>query len=120
LQAFNLIEGIVNKKKEDDVNSDEEQPVQLKKIEAETLKYLLNVIENITSVKITRDVLDCARLYQSIINLVTGAIALENRVSLINIIFNLNFNLSEPKELSREFMKVMYKTYKDEALVNHQ
>jgi hypothetical protein len=44
---------------------------------------------------------------------------LENRVSLINIIFNLNFNLSEPTVLTREFMKVMYKTYKDEALSNY-
>lgn len=50
-------------KKNENENSDDEQPVQLKKIEAETLKYLLNVLENITSVKITRDVLDCARLY---------------------------------------------------------
>ena len=93
--------------------------MQLKKFEAETLKYLLNVLENITSVKITRDVLDCARLYQSVISLISGAMTLENRVSLINIMFNLNFNLTEPTVLSREFMKVMYKTYKDEALSNH-
>jgi hypothetical protein len=29
--------------------------------------------------------------------------------------FNLNFNLTEPKTLSKEFLKLLYKTYKDEA-----
>lgn len=37
-------------------------------------------------------------------------------MSLINIIFNLNFNLNEPRELTKEFMRQLYKTYKDDSL----
>lgn len=30
--------------------------------------------------------------------------------------FNLNFNINEPTLLSKDFMKNLYKTYKDEEL----
>lgn len=30
--------------------------------------------------------------------------------------FNLNFNLQEPRVLSKDFLKLLYKTYKDENL----
>ena len=39
-------------------------------------------------------------------------------MSLINIMFNLNFNINEPTLLSKDFMKCLYKTYKDEGLAN--
>jgi len=55
-------------------------------------------------------------VYDSTILLYTDKISLENKVSLINIIFNLNFNLTEPRVLPKEFLKLLYKTYKDEAM----
>ena len=48
--------------------------------------------------------------------LYTDKISLDNKVSLINIIFNLNFNLAEPRILSKDFLKLVFKTYKDEQL----
>ena len=81
-----------------------------------TLKYLLNILENITSVKTTRDELSCGKLYDQTITLFIDSLSLDNKISLINIIFNLNFNLTEPRVLSKDFMKLFYKTYKDEDL----
>ena len=46
--------------------------------------------------------------------LFTDKLSMDNKMSLVNIIFNLNFNLSEPKELSKEFLRQLYKTYKDD------
>ena len=48
--------------------------------------------------------------------LYTEKISLDNKVSLINIIFNLNFNLADPRPLKKEFLKLVFKTYKDEQL----
>ena len=92
----NKEQDVQKSKNENEQVAEFEPPIQLKKIEQDVLKYLLNVLENITSVKITRDVLDCARLYQSVIKLINPSLTLEHLISLINIIFNLNFNLSEP------------------------
>ena len=69
------------------------------------LKYFLNFLENISSFKKTRDELDCPKLFESTMQLYTDKISLENKVSLINIMFNLNFNLQEPRVLSKEFLK---------------
>ena len=55
-------------------------------------------------------------VFESTINLYTENIALENKISLINIMFNLNFNLTEQRLLSKSFLKQLYKTYRDEGL----
>ena len=36
-----------------------------------------------------------------------------NRSSLINIVFNLNFNLTEKRSLSHEFIRQIFRTYED-------
>eukprot|EP00347_Sterkiella_histriomuscorum_P023636 403333912 len=84
------------------------------------MKYFLNFLENVSSFKKTRDELDCSKLYDSTILLYSDKIILENKVSLINIIFNLNFNLTEPRVLPKEFLKLLYKTYKDESMRDDQ
>ena len=46
-------------------------------------------------------------------------LSLEDKQSLIRIMFNLNFNLTEPEVLSLDFLKLLHKTYEDiESLSN--
>ena len=74
---------------------------------------------NLTAQNVSKEYFDVYYLclvYDSTIILYTEKISLENKISLINIIFNLNFNLTEPRVLSKEFLKLLYKTYKDESL----
>lgn len=78
------------------------------------LRYFLNFLENITSFKKIRDELDCSRMFENMVSLYTDELVVYSKVSLISIIFNLNFNLKQPKVLSKEFLKRLYKTYKEE------
>jgi hypothetical protein len=82
------------------------------------LKYFLNFLENVTSFKKTRDELDCSNLFESTILLFTDKISLSCKISVINIMFNLNFNLTEPRLLTKDFLKLLYKTYKDDNLTD--
>ena len=78
------------------------------------LRYFLNFLENITSFKKIRDELDCSRMFGNMEGLYTEEIIVYSKISLISILFNLNFNLQQPRALSKEFLKLLYKTYKDE------
>jgi len=78
------------------------------------LRYFLNFLENITSFKRIRDELDCSKLFDNMVKLYTEDIIVYSKISLISILFNLNFNLQQPKVLSKEFLKLLYKTYKEE------
>jgi hypothetical protein len=53
----------------------------------------LNFLENITSFKKIRDELDCSRMFGNMVDLYTDDIIVYSKISLISIIFNLNFNL---------------------------
>ena len=85
-----------------------------KTIAKDTLRYLLNVLENITSEKITREKLDCSALFKSCIvpELFIDKLDMSCKMSLIRIMFNLNFNLTEPHVLSERFLKLLHETYK--------
>jgi len=74
----------------------------------------LNFLENITSFKKIRDELDCGRMFGNMVDLYTEEIIVYSKISLISILFNLNFNLQQPRGLTKEFLKLLYKTYKDE------
>lgn len=87
---------------------------ELEPIFKETLKYLLNILENITSVAELRDQIDCPKLFGEIKDLFTELLDADNKKCLINIMFNLNFKLTEPRELSQDFLKLLLKTYNDE------
>ena len=84
-------------------------------IAKDTLKYLLNVLENITSEKITREKLDCSKLFKHVISstVFNEKLDMEYKKSLIRIMFNLNFNLSEPHVLDEKFLKLLHKTYEE-------
>jgi len=53
-------------------------------------------------------------MFENMVELYTEEIIVYSKISLISILFNLNFNLQQPKSLSKEFLKLLYKTYKDE------
>jgi tRNA uridine 5-carbamoylmethylation protein Kti12 len=78
------------------------------------LRYFLNFLENITSFKKIRDELDCSTRFDDMVKLYTDDIIVYSKISLISILFNLNFNLEKPKVLPKEFLKKLYKTYKEE------
>lgn len=78
------------------------------------LRYFLNFLENITSFKKIRDQLECDKMFESMVALYTDEIIVYSKISLISIIFNLNFNLQQPTKLVKDFLKRLYKTYKEE------
>lgn len=80
------------------------------------LKYFLNFLENITSFQKTRDELPCQTIYEKGAMLYQDALSIENKVSLVNILFNLNFNLQDPVTLDKNFLKHLYNTYKSKDL----
>ena len=84
----------------------------------QTLRYLLNILENTTSVEELRSELDCKAIFEMVKDMYKSHLSLENKKSLINIIFNLNFNLETPSELGLNFLKMLYETYKDPNLVD--
>jgi len=104
-----------------DLVQDEDQGTKPKKdkddekqIAKDTLKYLLNVLENITSEKITREKLqDCNTLFKHVIDkrLFTDKLELDQKKSLIRVMFNLNFNLERPNVLEEKFLNLLHKTY---------
>jgi hypothetical protein len=53
-------------------------------------------------------------MFENMVELYTEDLVVYSKISLISIIFNLNFNLKQPKVLGKEFLKLLYKTYKDE------
>ena len=57
------------------------------------LRYFLNFLENITSFKKIRETLDCPDMFDNMKDLYTEEIIVYSKISLISIIFNLNFNL---------------------------
>jgi len=84
------------------------------------LRYFLNFLENITSFKKIRDELDCETMYDHMMQLYTEELIVYSKISLISILFNLNFNLSKPKTLKKEFLRLLYKTYKEELKDDHK
>jgi hypothetical protein len=93
---------------------DEQKKVRNTQIDC-ILRYFLNFLENITSFKRIRDELDCSKLFDNMVKLYTEDIIVYSKISLISILFNLNFNLQQPKVLSKEFLKLLYKTYREEV-----
>lgn len=55
-------------------------------------------------------------MFDQITTLFITNLNLENKISAINIVFNLNFNLSEPRTLEKDFLKELFKTYKDDSM----
>ena len=53
-------------------------------------------------------------MFDNMVDLYTDDIIVYSKISLISILFNLNFNLTVPKELTKQFLKLLYKTYKEE------
>lgn len=79
----------------------------------ETVKYLLNVLENVTSDEKLREVMKCESLFEQIKDLFVQSLDTANKKSLINIMFNLNFSMHEPLPLSDSFLKQLFKMYVD-------
>ena len=79
----------------------------------ETLKYLFNVLENVTSDADLREVIDCSKLFDQIKDLFTDSLDQSNKTSLINIMFNLNFKMPEPAQLQFDFLKLLHKAYSE-------
>lgn len=53
-------------------------------------------------------------MFDNMVDLYTDDIIVYSKISLVSILFNLNFNLTVPKELTKQFLKLLYKTYKEE------
>ena len=90
------------------------QHVELPPVLKETLKYLFNILENVTSMGDLRDRIDCAKLFVQVRDLFNDRLDSDGKKSLINIMFNLNFKLQEPHELSAEFLALLSKSYLDD------
>jgi hypothetical protein len=69
------------------------------------LNPFLNFIETITAFELTKDYIECNKIYDSVILLFNDKINLSNRSSLINIVFNLYFKITEYREITKEFIK---------------
>ena len=70
------------------------------------------MLENVTSIKELRDVIKCPELFTSIKELFTQHPSDKaNKKSLINIMFNLNFNMSHPHDLGKEFLTQLFSMY---------
>ena len=82
-------------------NQDDER-----KVAKDTLKYMLNVLENVTSEERTREKLDCSKIFEHVIDaqVFSDKLEVESKMSLIRIMFNLNFNLNEPHILKVNFL----------------
>ena len=72
------------------------------------------MLENITSVKILRETIDSEKLFDKLKLLFKDGLETSNKKSLVNIMFNLNFNLGKPHNLSLEFLKLLFKLYDKE------
>jgi len=57
----------------------------------ETLKYLLNILQNVTTVAELRDCLDCKATFLQVRDLFSNRLDRLSEKGLINIMFNLNF-----------------------------
>ena len=99
--------------------NDNNMSIEQQQIFDETLKYLLNILENITSVAQLREVIDCAKLFESIKGFF-DKLDQPNKKSLINIMFNLNFKMPEPAQLTFEFLKQLFKVYDSESKMYDQ
>lgn len=66
----------------------------------DVLHPFLSFIETITTLTLTKDFIDCNRVYYSVVELMNDKINLMNRSSLVNIVFNLNFKLTEQRSIS--------------------
>ena len=67
----------------------------------DTLRPFLSFIETITTLSLTKDYIDCNKVYYSVIELINDKINLPNRSSLLNIVFNLNFKVTELRSLEK-------------------
>lgn len=47
-------------------------------------------------------------MFENVIELYNDDIIVFSKISLISIMFNLNFNLEKPKVLPKEFLKMLY------------
>ena len=79
-----------------------------------TLRYFLNLLENITSFEKIRKVLKCNELYSVMLQLYDDRIITYSKISLISVLFNLNFTLDKPIKLDKVFLRRLYHTYKEE------
>ena len=74
---------------------------------------MLNVLENITAEKTTRELLNCRQLFRHTIDpALIKNLSLDDKTSLIRIMFNLSFYLEEPEILSKEFLTLLHEAYK--------
>ena len=87
----------------------------------EILTPLLQFLETITTLDLTKDNLHSTRLYETIISLINEKINLQNRSYMVNIIFNLHLKLSQDskhRQVSKEFVKELFRTYQDYCMEN--
>jgi hypothetical protein len=92
-------------------------PMELLNLQ-ETLRYLLNTLVNLSAFKRTREKLKCDPLMDSIINTIyKNNLSVESQLSLVNIMFNLNFSLKGAPKLPESFLRILYNSFKDDAVV---
>mmetsp|Transcript_16496 Transcript_16496/g.25493 ORF Transcript_16496/g.25493 Transcript_16496/m.25493 type:complete len:95 (-) Transcript_16496:7810-8094(-) len=54
-------------------------------------------------------------MFENMVELFDEDLIQHSKISLISIIFNLNFNMTQPHELSRDFLKLLYTAYNEES-----
>ena len=84
------------------------------------LRYYLNFLENTTSFKAIREQIQCTELYKSMLSMFREKISNENCISIINVLFNINFALEAPMELDKEFLRKLCHMYKDDLAANEK
>ena len=85
------------------------------------LTPLLQFFEAITTLDLTKDNLHSTRIYEAIISLINEKIHLQNRSYMVNIVFNLHLKLSKDskyRQVSKEFVRELYRTYCDYSMEN--
>lgn len=58
--------------------------------------------------------IDCIQLIKDVIDLYTDYIGTPSKISIVNILFNLNFSLKQSMLLEKDFLKKIHSTYIDE------
>ena len=87
----------------------------------EILTPLLQFLEAITTLDLTKDNVHSTRIYEAIISLINEKIHLQNRSYMVNIVFNLHLKLSQDskyRQVAKEFVRELYRTYCDYRMEN--
>lgn len=79
----------------------------------EILQPFLSFIETITTLALTKDYIDCNRIYDSVILLFNNKINLMNRSALVTIVFNLDFKITEQRSINEDFIQQIFRTYQE-------